>query len=106
MGAEEECNAEAYAIFPLEKYTMAQTFAGATRFSADVNVSKNRKYWGIPASFQILSKKENEAETKWRSNSRSNRRYPFGEIDREGRRSEIITTSRDLNPPLQRTRNG
>jgi hypothetical protein len=45
---------------------MAQTYAGVTRFSADVNVSKNRKYWGIPAGFQILSTKENEVETKWR----------------------------------------
>jgi hypothetical protein len=54
-------NPEAYPILLLEKYTMAQTYAGATRFSADVNVSKNRKYWGIPAGFQILSRKENEA---------------------------------------------
>ena len=58
--------AAAYSIFLLEKYTMAQTYAEAARFSADVNVSKNRKYWGIPAGFHIPSTKENEAKTKWR----------------------------------------
>jgi hypothetical protein len=30
----------------------------------------------------------------------------FGEIDQGGRRSEKITTSTNLNPLLQRTRNG
>jgi hypothetical protein len=46
-------NADSYAIF-LWRSTPWPKSMGVTRFSADVNGSKNRKYWGIPAGFQIL----------------------------------------------------
>jgi hypothetical protein len=50
---------------------------------------KESEIWGICVSSQIFSTKENKAETKWRSNSLSNRSYPFGERIKvgEGRRA-------------------
>jgi hypothetical protein len=45
---------------------MAQTYAGARRFSDDINVAKKPEIPGVPAGFQILLQKENEAEIEWR----------------------------------------
>jgi hypothetical protein len=71
---EQECEAYQYFLWrstPLPKRILGNAFlCGRKRV-------KNRKYWGIPAGFQIHSTKENRSQTKWRRERDSNPRSPF-----------------------------